>query len=140
MNGPVLALFAILASMGAQPARMAFTTIARGQQSRIEEPRQVVVRTTAQWTTLWKEHTGTPNPPAVDFSRSMVIGVFAGSRPTAGYAVEIVAIEKQGAGLVVTYREHAPARDEIVAQVLTSPFDIVRTESDGGPIRFQRAR
>ncbi len=124
----------------AAPAPMTFTTLARGDRSGIEEPRQVVARTAAQWSALWKEHAGTGAPPAVDFTRSMVVGVFAGSRPTAGFAVEITGIERQDTTLVVRYAEHAPARDEIVAQVLTSPFHLVRTQLFSGPVTFQRTR
>jgi hypothetical protein len=133
-----LAVVAFLGWIGGAPAPIEFTTVARGDRSQIEEPRQVVVRTPAEWSTLWKEHAGGGKPPAVDLTRSIVIGVFVGSRATAGYTVEITRIEKQDTGLVVTYREQVPAAGAMVAQVLTSPFHIVRTPSNGGPVRFQR--
>jgi hypothetical protein len=123
-----------------QPAPVAFTTIDRGAQSAIEEPRQAVARTALEWAALWKEHAGPAKPPAVDPSRSMVIAVFLGTRPTAGHGVEITRIEKRGAELVVSYREQAPGADEMVAQVLTAPFHIVRTASDAARVRFERAR
>ena len=135
-----LAIFACLGWIGAGPALMEFTTLGRGDRSQIEEPRQVVARTAAQWSALWKQHAGAGKPPAVDFTRSMVIGVFVGSRQTAGYAVEITRIEKQDTGLVVSYREQGPAPDVIVAQVLTAPFHIVQTQLHPGHVRFQRTR
>lgn len=139
MTAPhALAVVAFVCWIGAEPALLEFTTVARGDHSQIEEPRHVVVRTPAEWSALWKEHAGGGKPPAVDLTRSIVIGVFAGSRQTAGYTVEITRIEKQNTGLVVTYREQVPAAGAMVAQVLTSPFHIVRTPSHGGPVRFAR--
>ncbi len=134
-----VAAAAIVCWIGVQPAQMTFTTLARGDHSQVEEPRQVVARSAGEWASLWKAHGGTGKPPAVDFARSMVIAVFLGTRPTAGHSVEILRIEKQGAALVVTYQEGRPAPDAMVAQVLTAPFHIVRTEPHAGPVRFQRA-
>jgi hypothetical protein len=70
----------------------------------------------------------------------MAIGVFSGSRPTAGHSVEVTRVEKQGDELVVTYRERGPAPDDMVAQVLTTPFHIVQTALHTGPVRFERSR
>ncbi len=119
---------------------MPFTTIARGEHSRVDEPREAVARTAAEWSALWKQHAGSVDPPAVDFARSMVVAVFLGSRPTAGYSVEIVRIEQQADAIVVTWRERRPGRDAIVAQVLTQPFDIVRTDLRASAVRFEHAR
>ena len=136
----VLSMLALVGCVGAAPTTMPFSTIARGDRSQIEEPRQVVVRGAAQWSALWKEHGGAGSPPAVDFSGSMVVAVFLGTRPTAGYSVEIARIDRQGDGLVVTYREHRPPPDAMVAQVLTAPFDIVRTVRSDDPVTFEPAR
>ena len=40
----------------------------------------------------------TVQQPKVDFATEMVVGVFLGSRPSAGFAVEILAVEEQGRG------------------------------------------
>lgn len=98
-----------------------FTTLAQGSSSQILEPREVVVRSAAEWQTLWKEHSAEP-PPTIDFSRSIVVGVFVGSRPTTGYQVDITAVKGDGGLAVVEYRERRPAPGALVAQVLTSPF------------------
>jgi hypothetical protein len=68
-----------------------------------------------------------------------VLAVFLGSRQTAGYSVEITRIEKLDKDLLVTYREQRPAGGDMVAQMLTSPFHIVRTDPHSGPVRFKRA-
>src|SRR5262249_29451224 len=72
-------LFSILA---VAPVTIPFKTIDRGQQSNIDEAREVVIRTAADWTKLWRQHAGDRPSPDVDLTKSIVIGVFLGSRPT----------------------------------------------------------
>ena len=138
MSTQHLAAAAILWWIAAQSAQMPFTTVARGDRSRIEEARQAVARTPAEWAVLWKAHGAKDRTPAVDFRKSMVIAVFSGTRPTAGYSVEITRIERRGADLVVTYRERRPASGDLVAQVLTAPFHVVQADAHAGPVIFQR--
>ncbi len=118
-----------------QPA-VPFTTLDRGAMSAIDRPRQVVVRTQGDWETLWKEHAPARPVPKVDFTRQMVIAVFAGTRPTAGYDVAIKAIRAEGDGLVVDCVLAEPGKDMMVAQVITAPYDIVATERREGTVRF----
>jgi hypothetical protein len=116
--------------------QVSFTTIARGPNSGIDEPRQVVVRAAEQWQALWRQHSTEP-APTVDFEKHMVAGVFLGSRPTAGYDVEVVRIVEVDGGLRVEYRTRRPAPDRIVAQVITAPFHLVRLPQTAGTVRFE---
>lgn len=118
-------------------ATVAFTTVARGFDSQISEPREVVVRTADEWRALWKAH-GDARQPTVDFSRSAVIGVFLGTRMTAGYEVDIVSVRAQGAATVVEYRERRPDPDAILAQGLTAPFHLVSIPRRDGAIEFTK--
>ena len=117
-----------------------FKPLASGPQSGIERPRNVVVRTPAEWKPLCAEHTPDGPCPSVDFSRSTVVGVFLGTRPTAGIRVEITRIEREGDSLVVTYRERGPGPDDMVAQMITMPYQFVTIDRFTGPVRFLRAR
>jgi hypothetical protein len=81
-------------------ATVSFTTVVQGVNSGIMERREVVIRSAEEWQTLWKAHTPQPQP-LVDFSKSIVVGVFLGSRPTAGYRADIVAIRTEGVQTVV---------------------------------------
>ena len=128
-----------IALAGNALAPVPFTTISQSEQSGVEEPRQVVVRTADEWKALWKEHAPDRPRPAVDFTKSMVLGVFLGSRNTAGYRVTVTAIERQGATLAVTYREERPGARDILAQVITFPHHLVRVERIAGEVRFTRA-
>ena len=124
-------------AQGVSPAEL--QTVAQGAMSNIEEPRQVVVRTAAEWQALWKEHDAQRAAPAVDFAQSIVVAVFLGTRPTAGFDGEIATVTSEGGRAVVEYRERRPPRDAIAAQVLTSPFHIVRLTRVSGPIDFRRS-
>lgn len=114
------------------------TTIARGDLSRIGEPRTVIVRDREAWRALWREHAGSADPPAVEFDREMVVAVFAGERPTAGYRVEIVRLFERSGKVVVAYRDEPPPRDAVVAQVITQPFHLVRTSRSDLPLVFEK--
>jgi hypothetical protein len=113
-------------------------TVAQGAMSNVEEPRQVVARTAAEWQAIWKAHDPGSALPAVDFTQSMVVGVFMGSRPTAGYAVDIAAVTQEGGRVVVEYRERRPSPDVFVAQILTFPFHLVRVMRSDAPVEFRR--
>lgn len=141
MFGPlVLTTVASLISFSVMHAdTIPFKTVDRGGQSGIEEPRQVVVRTAADWQKLWKEHAPERPAPTIDFTQSMVVAVFMGYRPTGGYAVEITAIDKQDSAVVVTYRERKPQPSDIVTQVITMPYHLVALNKASGEIRFTRA-
>ena len=124
---------------GSVLAPVPFTTISQNAQSGVEDARQVVVRTPQEWKALWQEHAPGQPMAAVDFTKSMVIGVFLGSRNTGGHRVTITGIEREGASVVVTYREERPAKGDITTQVITFPHHLVRLERITGAVTFSRA-
>jgi hypothetical protein len=127
--------FIALLALAAGPE---MTTIARGPMSAITDARQVVVRSSAEWEALWKERGVTQPLPVVNFSKEIVAAVFLGSRPTGGFNVEILSTRVEGDALIVEYGERRPGRGDIVSQVLTSPFHLVRLPAHKGPVRFEK--
>jgi hypothetical protein len=127
--------FIALLALAAGPE---MTTIARGPMSAITDARQVVVRSSVEWEALWKEHGVTQPLPVVNFSKEIVAAVFLGSRPTGGFNVEILSTRLEGDALIVEYGERRPGRGDIVSQVLTSPFHLVRLPAHKGPVRFEK--
>jgi hypothetical protein len=113
-------------------------TLDKGDQSNVDDAKQAVVRTEAEWAKLWNQHSPDHKRPAVDFSRQMVVGVFMGSRPTAGFSIDIVSTIQANGVLTVRYREVIPSRDAITAQVITSPFDLVTVPTFAGDVRFEK--
>jgi len=142
MNGTwmVVMLGAALWSAIAAPEPVPFKTLASGNQSDIERPRDAVARTAVEWKGLCAAHAGGRTCPQADLSTSTVIGIFLGTRPSAGYSVEITGIQRDGDALVVTYREKKPGPDVMAAQMITMPFQIVTVDRFTGPIRFVHAR
>ena len=125
---------ALAAAAGSE---IAVRTVASGHQSGIREARQVVARTPAEWEALWREHSRQP-APELDLDEVMAVGIFLGTRPTGGYAVEVKAVRKDDGGLVVEYAERRPSPDAMVTQALTAPFQIVGLPRHEGEVRFRR--
>ena len=97
-----------------------------------------MVRSADESSGLWRTHAGDKPLPPVDFTKEMVVGVFLGSRPTAGYSVEIVGTKEQPDGLIVEYREGSPARDMMTAQVITTPYHLVAIPKQAGRVNFNK--
>jgi len=112
-------------------------TIDKGFESQIENARQAVVRSPDEWNQLWRQHAGERARPPVDFSREIVVAVFLGTRPTAGYDVEIMSAVERDSALVIGYREARPASGTVTAQVLTSPYHIAAVPKHL-TVRFER--
>jgi PrcB C-terminal len=113
-------------------------TVHKGALSQIDTSRQVIVKTPAEFATMWKSHAADRRMPDVDFTTNMVVGIFLGSRPTAGYGAEIVSALPESGVLVVKYRETRPSPDLIAAQMLTAPFHLVSVPKFDGPVRFEK--
>jgi hypothetical protein len=106
--------------------------------SQVDSPKQVVARTPAEWTALWREHAGAKAVPQVDFGSRTVVAVFLGTRSSAGYFVEITGTRNDKGALVVEWRERRPERDQVSAQVITSPAHIATIPKFAGEIRFEK--
>ena len=100
-------------------------TIEKGDQSNVDDAKQVVVRTNEEWTRLWQQHSPDRPRPAVDFSKEMVVGVFMGSRPNAGFSTAIVTTTAANGALIVRYTETLPKPGTVSAQILTFPYHLV---------------
>ena len=113
---------------------ISFQTVVKGSRSGVRDPLQIVIRSQAEWDALWKRHvsieTNPPPPPAIDFNKEIVIGVFLGEKPTGGYDVEIIRTEQSDSVLVIHYREKSPLPGSIVIQAVTQPFHIIQVVRD----------
>ena len=82
---------------------IAFTNVAQGTSSQVDEPRKVIVRSAEEFQASWKTHSTAPLPK-VDFP-SQSSWEYSGMRPTAGYTVGIQAVRRTESGAVVEYIE-----------------------------------
>jgi hypothetical protein len=115
------------------------TNLNSDMMSGVDRLEQVVVRSAAEWQSLWQRHAPGRPAPTVDFTRNMVLAVFLGSRPSGGYQVEITGVRSDGKGLVVEWTERRPGPGQMAAQVLTSPSHIVTVPRQDGEVRFEKA-
>lgn len=125
---------------GVEPKRISFTLLAEGMQSGIEEERREVIRDDDAFQALWARHSAgmdpAPPPPAIDFSREMLIAVFAGVQATAGYRWTLQSLSEANGSLAVHLRFDRPGPDCAVAQVLTQPYLLVKTDRSRLPVVF----
>jgi hypothetical protein len=120
---------------------VSFLNIVKGYRSGIREPLQTVVRSQAEWLTLWRRHSNDLNasPPTVSFDLEIVAAIFLGEKPTGGYDVTILRAEQSGDELMIDYQEKTPAPGSIVIQVFQQPFHIVRMNREvGSKVTFRR--
>lgn len=114
--------------------------IDKGAESALDETMQVTARDQAQWTAAWHRHAPGRALPAIQWSKEMVVGVFAGSRPTAGYSVEIVGFREEGDRMIIGYRETVPGRGIATAQIITSPYALAVVPQHAGEVTFEKIR
>ena len=126
----------LIAIASAQTPPPSFTTVAKGDVSGQQTAKQVTVRTAAEWKALWKEHAPTEKMPSVDFAKNMVVGIFLGTKPSAGNEVEIVGVRTQEKDLIVEYAQKQPGRGTMAAQILTEPFHLVAVPKHAGTVQF----
>lgn len=119
---------------GASPVHV----LSREVMSMVDEPRQSVARNATEWAAVWRQHAGDKPLPAVDFKTRMVVAVFLGSRPSAGYAADITGMREAAGTVIVEWQERRPARGEVSAQVLTSPAILATVPKFAGEIKFEK--
>jgi hypothetical protein len=93
------------------------------------------------WKEIWKQHVSAmpvpPPMPRIDFKREMLVCVFLGDRPSAGFAVMVEGAELEGDMLTIRVVEQKPPEGSFQAQLVTRPFDIVRLERYDGKKRLE---
>jgi hypothetical protein len=132
-------LLGIFLTFAVQSGPSTIQTVVTDAMSQIEDSKQAVARTPAEFEALWRLHAGTAAMPKVDFGARTVVAVFLGTRNSAGYAVEITGTRQEKGALVVEWRERRPEPGLVAAQVITSPAHIASIPKFAGEIRFEKA-
>lgn len=132
----VISLILVMALQAAMPVQV--TIISRELMSMVDEPKQAVARSAAEWSALWRQHAGDKPLPAVDFGSRTVVAVFLGTRSSAGFAVDITSVHEANGGLIVRWQERRPESGDVSAQVLTSPAVIASVPKFAGEIKFEK--
>lgn len=79
----------------------------------------------------------TMGDPHIDFDSEDVLLLCLGEQPTAGYWARITAIQLEGHELHVEGVANAPGPTDLVAQVLTYPYSVVKIPKTGATEVYQ---
>lgn len=108
---------------------ISFAVIAEGQNAaEVTERKNYAVYDEEEFARLWEMAYGSDAPaiPEVDFERFYVIGVFAGVKPSGGYAIAVTQVADSNAARTVSIALTSPGADCTVTDAFTSPFELIR--------------
>lgn len=131
-----LSLILLIAMQAAAPSPV--QVISREMMSMVDEPKQAVARSAAEWASLWRQHAGEQPAPKVDFTSRMVVAIFLGTRGSAGYAADVTGTRTVDGRLIIEWQERRPQEGQVSAQVLTSPAVIVSVPKFDGQVAFEK--
>jgi hypothetical protein len=147
ISRPLLATLLLAALAGCSSPRsspghkLTWRTLSRGLSSGLVQPGHHVIRDPTAYFKLWADHAAeVPRaalPPAVDFSREMVVAVALGQRPTGGYMVEIVDVVLRGRTARVLVAERVPRPGVLQIQMATQPYQFIALPALNARIEFR---
>ena len=82
----------------------------------------------------------TLNVPVIDWKKQMVIVIYGGERGTGGFSVEVKSLEVKDGKLIVHWKLKSPGADDIVAQVITYPSQVILVDRFEGKVEFDQAK
>jgi hypothetical protein len=140
----LIAALALLGSCAAAPKPIAYQILAQGAHAAaaFSEPQFEVIssqqRLLALHRQLFAGRLPPSAPPAVDFSRALVLFVATAQKPSSGHRIELFPPERQGETLILRLAFHHPPPENVAATVLTQPYALLRVERTAGlrAVRF----
>lgn len=119
------------------------TRLISTQSSGFGEAAELVIRDgdalANAWTTLSQGMAGF-DTPTIDFSRTTVLLVAVGPRPTGGHSVRFESVTRAPSGTVARYVVTSPGPSCMTTQMVTSPVEAVSVARVDGDIRFEGRR
>jgi hypothetical protein len=102
-------------------------TLRQGDQwpTRGSEAFFLITGPTAWGAFLSRQHSDPAQWPSVDWAHEVAFVALMGGRRTGGYRITVKDVTVQDNLVFVRVQEESPSRDEMVIQVLTSPYDVV---------------
>ncbi len=116
-----------------------FTILLQNGHSNITEQKNIVIKDKKSLNAIYSKINSTRKPglpiPKIDFSKTMVLGMFMGTKNSGGYSIHINRIESNDKEMVVFYTEKAPKGRATMA--ITQPCLLVSTVVSNLPVRFE---
>ncbi len=100
-------------------------TLAEGARAAVSEAFLFVARDAETYAALRGVVPGLPEQRAEFFRTNAVVAAFLGERRTGGYAVRVTRAEATAGALLLRVSEQRPAKDAMLTQALTTPFQVV---------------
>lgn len=123
-------------SSGAK-APVPFTEITSGTQSAVAKRVNYLISSEEQFDHLWKLIHTEKSRPSIDFSKSVVAAVFAGTLPTAGYEIQVAQVADVGSARMVNVVLKKPGENCALAEVQTAPYQIVEIPRSELPLTHE---
>ncbi|WPO79233.1 protease complex subunit PrcB family protein [Flavobacterium sp. KACC 22761] len=104
-------------------------------------PVAAVVTSEEQMTTLFTKHENTcpvATDPTIDFSKNMLIGIFAGVKATSGYSIKMTSVVQNNCEIVINYFESGPQSGETTSSTPTYPSDFILIPKSSKTIIFNK--
>lgn len=79
-----------------------------------------------------------PSDPNIDFSKNLLVGIFAGQKPTSGYTIKITSIIENNCQIKINFYEKAPLVGETLTGSPTYPSDFILIPRTLKPIIFNK--
>jgi hypothetical protein len=123
---------------------LSFNAIAKFGNNGNKAKENVVIKDAAAYARLWElvvsGMTGAPPAPPVDFSRQMVVGVFAGANAlNCGSMLGVSKVSLQDGTIVVDYEIRKPTGPiACLAIVDGAPMELVAIDRSDAPVQFVR--
>lgn len=112
--------------------------------SGLPDSARLVVRTPAEWTSLWSRIVANYGPkpavPDVDFTKEMLLVAAMGTRATGGFSIEIEAVDRDSTSITASVRTRSPGKTCGTTSALTAPVAIVRIPRSTLPVQFVEER
>lgn len=124
--------------LGQSDQVLPYLLVDKGCFSDVKEPGGRVVKTQLELNSVLKDVTGhSLLKPQVDFEKEMVVFVFAGELPTAGYELQLAGVEETADKLLVKGHVLPPAAGRPVAQVILSPYLVFKMPVTDKPVQWE---
>ena len=114
-----------------QPKEVAFTVLARGDHSTVEERKNLFISDAAEFEKIWKQIHPEDPLPDVNFATESVIALFAGQKSSGGYTIAVEKIVDFKDTETVSILLTEPGAECLVTQALTTPFELIKLPASG---------
>ena len=111
-----------------------FRPLASGVQSTITTRTNFVIRSDSELRELWKLLDTSDLPPTIDFTRNIVVAVFAGEKETADHAIAVTRVVDFASERLVTITLTKPGGTCVLPPQATAPYQVLELSKTTLPL------